>query len=51
VQHGGPGFDGAETELEALLLAGMNSSSEIPEDEFWISVDYSTDAMLADRLR
>lgn len=42
-----PGFDGAEEELEARLLAGVNSV-EIPEEEFWASVNQTTDAMLAE---
>jgi Arc/MetJ-type ribon-helix-helix transcriptional regulator len=46
-QRAGPGFDGTEAELEALLLAGMDSP-EIPEDEFWNSVDHATNAMLAE---
>ena len=41
------GFDGTEEELEALLIAGVNSA-EIPEEEFWISVDQATDAMLTE---
>lgn len=32
-QRAVPGFDGTETELETLLLAGMESP-ELPEDEF-----------------
>jgi hypothetical protein len=42
-----PGFDGTETELETLLLAGMDLP-ELPENEFWSSVDHETDAMLVD---
>jgi len=45
-QRAVPGFDGTEAELEALLLAGMDSP-EIPEGEFWSSVEHATDAMLA----
>jgi hypothetical protein len=33
--------------LETLLLAGMESP-ELPEDEFWGSVDHATDAMLTE---
>ena len=46
-QRAVPVFDGTEAELEALLLAGMDSP-EIPEDEFWSSVDHDSDAMLAE---
>jgi Arc/MetJ-type ribon-helix-helix transcriptional regulator len=46
-QRAAPGFEGTEEELEALLVAGLNSA-EIPEDEFWTSVDRTTDAMLAE---
>jgi Arc/MetJ-type ribon-helix-helix transcriptional regulator len=46
-QRAVPGFDGSEAELETLLLAGMESP-ELPEDEFWVSVDHATDAMLAE---
>jgi Arc/MetJ-type ribon-helix-helix transcriptional regulator len=46
-QRAAPGFDGTEAELEALLLAGMESR-EIPEDEFWSSVDRATDAILSE---
>jgi len=42
-----PGFNGAEAELEALLLAGLDSP-DIPEDEFWSSVGQATDSMLAE---
>jgi Arc/MetJ-type ribon-helix-helix transcriptional regulator len=40
-------FDGAEGELETLLLAGMDSE-EIEEGEFWGSVDRTTNAMLVE---
>jgi hypothetical protein len=33
--------------LETLLLAGMESP-ELPEDEFWGSVDRAIEAMLAE---
>jgi Arc/MetJ-type ribon-helix-helix transcriptional regulator len=46
-QRAVPGFEGTEDELEALLVAGVNSA-EIPEEEFWISVDQATDAMFAE---
>jgi len=46
-QRSVPGFDGTEEELEALLVAGVNSA-EIPEEEFWASVDQTTDAMVAE---
>lgn len=49
-QRAVPAFEGTEAELEALLLAGMDSP-EIPENEFWSSVDHVTDAMLAAHLR
>jgi Arc/MetJ-type ribon-helix-helix transcriptional regulator len=41
-----PGFEGPQEELEGLLLAGL-ASKEIPEEEFWDSVDRETDVMLA----
>ena len=47
-QRAVPGFEGTEEELEALLVAGVNSA-EIPEEEFWASVDQTTDAMLAEQ--
>lgn len=47
-QRSVPGFDGAEAELEALLLAGIDSP-EMPEEQFWSSVDRATDAMLAEQ--
>ena len=40
------GFEGTQEDLEALLLAGL-ASREVPEDEFWESVDRETNAMLA----
>jgi Arc/MetJ-type ribon-helix-helix transcriptional regulator len=46
-QRAAPGFEGTEDELEALLVAGVNSA-EIPEEEFWASVDQTTDAMIAE---
>jgi Arc/MetJ-type ribon-helix-helix transcriptional regulator len=46
-QRAVPGFHGTEAELETLLLSGMESP-ELPEDEFWDSVDRATDAMLAE---
>ncbi len=46
-QRAVPGFDGTEEELEALLVAGVNSA-EIPEEEFWASVDRMTDAIIAE---
>lgn len=46
-QRAVPGFDGTEAELETFLLAGMESP-EVPEDEFWGSVDHATGAMLAE---
>jgi Arc/MetJ-type ribon-helix-helix transcriptional regulator len=47
-QRAVPGFGGTEAELEVLLLAGMDSP-EIPDDEFWSSVDHATDAVPAER--
>ena len=40
------GFEGKDEELEGLVMEGL-SSKEIPEEEFWKSVDSQTDAMLA----
>jgi len=39
-------FEGSAGELENLLLEGL-SSPELPEDEFWNSVDRATGALLA----
>lgn len=47
-QRAVPGFDGIEAELEALLLAGLDSP-EFTEDEFWSSVEHATNAMLAEQ--
>jgi Arc/MetJ-type ribon-helix-helix transcriptional regulator len=44
------GFDGTEAELEGLLPGGMDST-ELPEDEFWNSVDPATDVALAETRR
>jgi Arc/MetJ-type ribon-helix-helix transcriptional regulator len=46
-QRAAPGFGGTEEELETLLIAGVNST-EVPEDDFWDSVDQTTDTMLAE---
>jgi len=46
-QRAAPGFEGTEDELEALLVAGVNSA-QIPKEEFWASVDQTTDAMVAE---
>jgi Arc/MetJ-type ribon-helix-helix transcriptional regulator len=45
-QRAMPGFEGTEGELEALLTNGIDSA-ELPEEEFWNSVDQTTDSMLA----
>jgi Arc/MetJ-type ribon-helix-helix transcriptional regulator len=45
-QRTNPEFDGTNNELEALLLEGLDSD-ELPEKEFWESVDKRT-AMLSD---
>jgi Arc/MetJ-type ribon-helix-helix transcriptional regulator len=39
-------FTGSQRELDELLAEG-ETSGELPEEEFWISVDRETDAMLA----
>ena len=44
-QRAVPSFDGAEQELEALLLEGL-ASKELTEEEFWESVTKRTAAML-----
>jgi Arc/MetJ-type ribon-helix-helix transcriptional regulator len=41
-----PGFEGTQDELEGLLMEGL-ASKELPEEEFWDSVDRETNAMLA----
>ncbi len=41
-----PGFEGSREDLEGLLLEGI-ASPEIPEEEFWDSVDRETNALLA----
>ena len=41
-----PGFSGTQEELDKLLAEGL-ASPEIPEDEFWSSVNRKTDALLA----
>jgi len=38
-----PDFEGAEAELEKLLLDGLDSP-ELSDEEFWRSVDQLTDA-------
>lgn len=40
------GFEGSGTELETLLVDGLNSK-ELSESEFWDSVDQSADSLLA----
>ncbi len=42
-----PGFAGTQAELDTLLAEGL-ASKELPEDEFWRSVNTQTEAMLAD---
>ena len=39
------GFDGSAEEIEALLVAGLDSR-ELTDEEFWASVDRETNAML-----
>jgi hypothetical protein len=46
-QRASPSFEDTDDELEALLLAGVNSP-EIPEEEFWASVDQTTDTIIAE---
>ena len=41
-----PGFSGTQQELDDLLAEGL-ASKEITEDEFWVSVNKQTDAMIA----
>jgi Arc/MetJ-type ribon-helix-helix transcriptional regulator len=38
-------FEGTQEEMERLLMEGL-ASKELPEDEFWHSVDVQTNAML-----
>jgi Arc/MetJ-type ribon-helix-helix transcriptional regulator len=45
-QKAAGGFEGAEQELEGLLLRGLDSQ-ELAEGEFWNSVDQETDALLS----
>lgn len=40
-----PGFSGTQEELDALLAEGL-ASPEMPEDEFWDSVNKQTDVLL-----
>ena len=42
-----PGFAGTPAELDTLLAEGL-ASRELPEDEFWRSVNTQTEAMLAE---
>lgn len=42
-----PQFDGTPEELEALLMEGIDSP-ELSDEEFWRSVDETTDAILAE---
>lgn len=42
-----PGFAGTQAELDTLLAEGL-ASKELPEDEFWRSVNTQTEAMLAE---
>lgn len=42
-----PGFSGTQEELDALLAEGL-ASKEIPEEEFWRSVNKQTDALIAE---
>ena len=46
-QHTVPGLAGTQEDLDALLAEGL-ASKELPEDEFWRSVNTPTEAMLAD---
>jgi hypothetical protein len=41
-----PDFAGAQAELDTLFAEGL-ASRELPEDEFWRSVNTRTEAMLA----
>jgi Arc/MetJ-type ribon-helix-helix transcriptional regulator len=41
------GFGGTQEDLETLLAEGL-ASKELPENEFWHSVNTHTDAMLAE---
>jgi Arc/MetJ-type ribon-helix-helix transcriptional regulator len=41
------GFEGTREELETLLAEGL-ASKELPENEFWHSVNTQTNALLAD---
>jgi Arc/MetJ-type ribon-helix-helix transcriptional regulator len=42
-----PGFAGTPDELDSLLSEGL-ASHELPEAEFWSSVNRRTDALLAE---
>ena len=42
------GFAGTQAELDTLLAEGL-ASRELPEEEFWRSVNARTEAMLAER--
>jgi Arc/MetJ-type ribon-helix-helix transcriptional regulator len=46
-QRTAPGFAGTQEELDALLAEEL-ASKELTEDEFWGSVNKSTEAMLAE---
>jgi Arc/MetJ-type ribon-helix-helix transcriptional regulator len=46
-QRSVPGFAGTSEELDGLLAEGM-ASRELSEEEFWSSVNQTTDAMLAE---
>ena len=41
------GFAGTQAELDTLLAEGL-ASRELPEEEFWCSVNTRTEAMLAE---
>ena len=42
-----PGFAGTPEELDALLAEGL-ASKQLPEDQFWSSVNKQTDALHAE---
>lgn len=41
-------FEGTDAEMEGLLAEGL-ASREIPEEEFWSTVDHETAALVAER--
>lgn len=42
-----PGFAGTQQDLDTLLAEGL-TSEELPEDEFWRSLNKQTGALLAE---